>query len=71
MATAKTKTDGLTCQCPISYHVETRYYGQNGQLPHKVAVLDEPLPDVMEMCFGRCQRCGLPYHTEFTSEETV
>ena len=57
----------VTCQCPISYHVETRLTPSGGM--HKVAVLDEELPSIMEMCFGRCQRCGLPYHTEFTADE--
>lgn len=65
MATDKTNSDLLTCQCPISYHVETRTNG------HRVAVLDEPLPTIMEMCFGRCPRCSLPYHTEFTADEII
>jgi hypothetical protein len=55
----------IECQCPISYHVEKRRDG------HLVAVWDEPPPSVMHMCFGRCERCGLPYHTEFTRDEPV
>lgn len=52
----------MTCHCPISYHHER----QGGRV---VAVLDQELPDIMEMCFGRCARCGLPYHTEFSATE--
>lgn len=57
--------DRLTCQCQISYHVETRSDGR------KVAVWDEEPPTFVQMCFGRCPRCGLPYHTEFTKEEEL
>lgn len=57
----------VTCQCPISYHVETRRY-PNGST-HQVAVWDQEPPSFVEMCFGRCQNCGLPYHTEFTADE--
>jgi len=53
------KTSLTECQCPISYHVNER----------GVAVWDQEPMSVMEMCFGRCQRCGLPYHTDFTSDE--
>lgn len=56
-------SDRLTCQCPISYHVETRRDG------HRVHVLDGELPTLMQMCFGRCERCGLPYHTEFSRDD--
>lgn len=55
--------DVVTCQCPISYHTVRMPDG------NRVQVLDGELPDIMVMCFGRCQRCGLPYHTEFTAEE--
>jgi hypothetical protein len=53
------------CQCEISYHVETRRDGR------KVAVWDEESPSFVEMCFGRCPKCGLPYHTEFTADEII
>ena len=52
----------VTCECAISYHVEQR----NGRL---VSVWDQEPAPLMEMCFGRCQRCGLPYHTEFIADE--
>jgi len=57
--------DRLTCQCVISYHGVVMPDG------NVVQVLDEgeELPSFVEMCFGRCQRCGLPYHTEFTADE--
>lgn len=54
----------LICNCSISFHTETR---PDGRL---VAVWDEQPPGLMQMCFGRCPRCGLPYHTEFSAEET-
>jgi len=65
MSGEKPTTDLLTCQCAISYHVVHFEDGTTRQ------VLDEgeELPGIMQMCLGRCQRCGLPYHTEFTSEE--
>ena len=62
MKSSAKEVDNLTCQCPISYHVETRSDG------HQVAVWDQEPPSLMQMCFGRCQRCALPYHTEFSSE---
>lgn len=66
MPTSKSPTPSLTeCQCPISYHVEKRSNG------HLVAVWDEEPPSFVQMCFGRCERCGLPYHTEFTAEEII
>jgi len=48
----------LVCTCPVSYRVEGRRF-----------VCDGELPTVMEMCYGRCERCGLPYHTEFSGDE--
>lgn len=60
----KTSDDlDLTCQCPISYHLIDMPNGD------KRAVLDGELPDIMVMCFGRCERCGRPYHTEFSATE--
>ena len=50
------------CMCPISFTITAR----NGRM---VAEWDEEPPPLMQMCFGRCQRCGLPYHNEFTKEE--
>jgi hypothetical protein len=58
-------TDRLTCQCAISYHVEQRANGRY------VAVWDEEPPSLVQLCFGRCQRCGLPFHTEFTADEII
>ncbi len=52
-----------TCQCPISYHEVVMPDGNH------VAVLDEELPELLTMCFGRCERCGLPFQTDFTAEE--
>lgn len=52
------------CECPISYHQEWRG-------DRMVQVLDGDLPTMMQMCVGRCERCGLPYHTEFPREDTV
>lgn len=59
--------DLVTCQCPVSYHL---VHFESGNV---MQVLDkgEELPGLMQMCFGRCNRCGLPYHTEFTAEEPV
>lgn len=55
----------VTCECAISYHVvETR----DGR---RIYAWDEEPPGLMQMCFGRCTRCGLPYHTEFTRDEIV
>lgn len=54
--------DKLECECPISYHVEVRRDGS------RVHVWDEEPPPLMQMCFGRCPRCGLPYQTEFAAE---
>ena len=54
--------DRLICQCPISYHA---VHFEDGRV---MQVLDEELPTVMHMCYGRCERCGLPYHTEFNRE---
>jgi hypothetical protein len=53
-----------TCQCEISYH---QVHFDNGQI---LIALDEgfELPTVMEMCSGRCDRCGLPYQTDFPNE---
>jgi hypothetical protein len=60
-----TKFDRLVCQCPISYHT---VHFEDGRV---MQVLDEgeELPSVMQMCCGRCERCGLPYHTEFATDE--
>ena len=58
-------TDRLTCQCAISYH---QVHFEDG---HVVYRIDEELPGILDMCFGRCERCGLPYHTEFTSDEIL
>lgn len=55
----------VTCECPVSYH--------NVIMPDGAIVQrwDEhtELPDIMQMCFGRCARCGLPFHTGFTTED--
>lgn len=58
-------TDQLTCQCAISYH---QVHFENGQLLY---VLDKgvELATIMEMCHGRCERCGLPYQIDFPNEE--
>lgn len=56
------ETNRLVCQCPISYHVEMR----NGRGVH---VLDGELPTLADLCWGRCERCGLPFHTEFSGNE--
>jgi hypothetical protein len=55
----------LTCQCAVSYHQVVMPDG------NVVQVLDAgaELPDIMMMCFGRCERCGLPFHNEFIAEE--
>jgi hypothetical protein len=58
----KTKVDRLTCQCAISYHTEQLDDGR------VIAVLDEELPSALEMCHGRCQRCGLPFQIDFPNE---
>jgi hypothetical protein len=57
--------DRLTCQCAISYH---QVHFENGQL---LNVLDEgvELVTIMEMCHGRCERCGLPFQRDFPKEE--
>jgi hypothetical protein len=58
-----TQPPTTTCQCTISYHIVKK---PNGGL---VAVWDqEPVP-VLQMLFGRCDRCKLPFHTEFSTEE--
>jgi hypothetical protein len=60
----KPKIDRVECMCPVSYTITER----NGRM---VAQWDQEPPSLMQMCFGRCQRCGLPYHTEFTATEPV
>jgi hypothetical protein len=66
MARQSAQNDRLTCQCAISYH---QVHFEDG---HVVQRLDEgeELPSLMVMCFGRCQRCGLPFHTEFSCDES-
>jgi hypothetical protein len=66
MSTSAAPTpSSLECQCPISYTVKHLPDGR------RVAEWDQEPPSLMEMCFGRCPRCGLPYHTEFSTEEPV
>lgn len=61
---APKSSDDLVCQCTVSYHHENH----NGRI---VCVLDEgcELPDIMTMAFGLCEKCGLPYHTEFANRD--
>lgn len=63
MTKDKQRAPRLTeCQCPISYSIKTMPNG------HQVAQWEEEPPSLMQMCFGRCQRC---YHTEFSTDEPV
>jgi hypothetical protein len=52
----------VICECPVSYHQEWRG-------DRMVQVLDQELPDIMTMCVGRCERCGLPFHDDFPRED--
>jgi len=65
MSGEKPTTDLLTCQCAISYHV---VHFEDDTMRHMLDK-DEELPRIIQMCLDRCQQYGLPYHTEFTSEE--
>ncbi len=47
----------LTCECVIGYHTVRKPDGTYRQ------ELDAgcDIPNIMELCFGTCYKCGLPY----------
>jgi hypothetical protein len=53
----------VTCECTISFHYVTMPNGD------QFAVWNEEPPAFAQMMWGRCDRCKLPYHTEFSLEE--
>jgi hypothetical protein len=57
------KQQHLACECTISYrHVKK----PNGEC---IYLWNEEPPAFAQMMWGRCDRCKLPYHTEFSRDE--